>query len=105
MDTALAGLIGAGATASVALVGSLFGGRRDEIRALWAENRARGVDLQQERTDRQAAEARWIETVHALRSELADSEARCDHQLAQQEARCQEQLRALEARVAGLGGA
>lgn len=105
MDPALAGLIGAAGTGALALVGSLFGGRRDEIKSLWDENRARGEDLRLEKVDRQAAEQRWLETVHQMRDELARSEARCDEQLAEQEARCREQIGALEARIAGLGGA
>lgn len=105
MDTAVAGVIGAALAAVVTLAGTLFGGRRDEIGRLWAENRARGVDLDQlrreldtERGLRQAAEDR-------VRVELAASEARCAQTLLEQEARCQQQIATLEARVAGLGGA
>jgi hypothetical protein len=105
VDTAVAGLIGAAMAAVVTLAGTLFGGRRDEIGRLWAENRARGADLDQvrkeldtERRLRQAAEDR-------VRTELAASEQRCAEQLATQEARCQDQIGVLEARIAGLGGA
>jgi hypothetical protein len=105
MDTAVAGLIGAVLAGGVTLVGTIFGGRRVEIRSLWSENRARGEDLRLERVDRQAAEARWAETVQQLRTEMAANEERCQRQLEEQEARCQEQLGVLEGRIAGLGGA
>lgn len=105
MDTAVAGLIGAALAGIVTMAGTLFGGRRDEIGRLWAENRLRGADLDQmrkeldtERNLRQAAEDR-------VRTELAASEARCAQILADQEARCREQIAVLETRVAGLGGA
>ena len=105
MDATIAGLIGAALAGGVTLIGTIRGGRSDEIRSLWNENRARGEDLRQERVDRQAAEARWTETVGQLRAELAASEERCSRELTLQEERCQEQLRALEGRIAGLGGA
>lgn len=105
MDATIAGLLGAALAGGVTLIGTVRGGRSDEIRDLWNENRARGTELRQERADRQAAEARWTETVQQLRAELAASEERCSRELAAQEERCQEQLTVLETRIAGLGGA
>lgn len=105
MDAAVAGVVGASIAAVVTLAGTLFGGRRDEIGRLWAENRARGADLDQvrkeldtERKLRQSAEDR-------VRTELAASEQRCAEQLVTQEARCQQQIQQLETRIAALGGA
>ena len=105
MDPAVAGIAGAALAGGVSLVGSLFGGRREQIRDLWAENRLRADDATQlrkeldtERQLRQAAEDR-------TRAELAASEERCRQTLAEQEARCQQQIQLLESRVAGLGGA
>jgi hypothetical protein len=98
MDSATAGLIGATLAGFVALIGTVRGGRSEEIKNLWAENRARAADARQEREDRQALE-------RAFRADLAASEERCTQQMAELHAECQRREEALEVRIAALGGA
>jgi hypothetical protein len=98
MDSTTAGLIGAALAGLVALVGTIRGGRSQEIQNLWAENRARAADARQERDDRQALE-------RVFRAELAASEERCAQQMTELHAECKRREEALEVRIAALGGA
>jgi hypothetical protein len=102
MDATIAGLVGASVAAAVTFFGTVRGGRSDEIRALWAENRARGADVRQEREDRQQLERNLRAEMGAA---LEASEARCRAELADMQRRCDAERQALELRIAALGGA
>lgn len=105
IDPAVYGLGGAAIAAAVTFFGTVRGGRSDEIKGLWTENRAQRGDIAQlrgeldtERQLRQAAEDR-------TRAELAASEARCAEQLEQLRDECHDREHQLEVRLAALGGA